>query len=193
VVHVICFGNPFHGDDGFGAHVFRRLAEPGALPPMARLFEAGTSGLTALAFFAGCRKAVLVDARRGGGIIGEVRRLLPEEVGSPGPEFSVHNLGVAHLLAALPIAFEGRELPEVVIVTAEVEAIQPFADRLGLPFQAAIDRAILLVRQECAREATAENVAAGAEKGSKLDTPGGVEHPLQPGVPDSLGDLLTQE
>jgi hypothetical protein len=66
-------------------------------------------------------------------------------------------VGVAHLLAALPIAFEGRELPEVVIVAAEVEAIQPFTDRLGLPFQATIDRAILLVRQECEREATAEN------------------------------------
>ena len=191
MVHVICFGNPFHGDDGFGTHVFRRLAEPGGLPPTARLFEAGTSGLTALAFFAGCRKAVLVDALMGGGAVGEVRRLLPEEVGPPGPEFSVHNLGVAHLLAALPIAFEDRQLPEVVIVAAEVEAIQPFTDRLGLPLQATIDRAILLVRQECEREATAENVAAGAEKGSRLDTPGGVEYPLQPGVADGLGDLLT--
>jgi hydrogenase maturation protease len=191
VVHVICFGSPLHGGDGFGVHVFRRLAEPGGLPPTARLFEAGTSGLTALVCFAGCRKAVLVDALMGGGAVGEVRRLFPEEVGPPGPEFSVHNFGVAHLLAALPIAFEGRELPEVVIVAAEVEAIQPFTDRLRLPSQATIDRAILLVRQECEREATAENVAAGAEKGSELDTPGSVEHPLQPGVADRLGDLLT--
>src|SRR5262249_35694085 len=141
--------------------------------------------------FAGCRKAVLVDALMGDGAVGEVRRLLPEEVGPPGPEFSVHNLGVAHLLAALPIAFEGRELPEGVIVAAEVEAIQPHTDRLGLPLQATIDRAIHLVRQECEREATDENVAAGAEKGSRLASPGGVEYPLQPGVADSLGDLRT--
>jgi hydrogenase maturation protease/hydrogenase 3 maturation protease len=157
--------------DGFGAHVFRRLAEPGAVPPTARLFDAGTSGLTALAFFAGCRKAALVDALVGGGAVGEVRRLLPEDVGPPGPEFSVHNLGVAHLLAALPIALEGRALPEVVLVAAEVAAIRPFTDRLGPPFQATIDRAILLVRQECATEVTAESATAGAETGSKLDPP----------------------
>jgi hydrogenase maturation protease len=153
VIHVICFGNPFHGDDGFGAHVLRRLAEPGSLPPGARLFDAGTSGLTALAFFAGCRKAVLVDAAMGGGAVGEVRRLLPEEVGPPGPEFSAHDLGVAHLLATLPIAFEGGQLPEVVIVAAAVEAVQPFTDRLSLPLQATLERAIHLVRQECEREA----------------------------------------
>ena len=151
MVHVICFGNSFHGDDAFGAYVFRRLAEKGALPPGTRLFEAGTSGLTALAFFANCRKAVLVDAIQSGGTVGEVRRLLPEEVSLPAPGFSTHELGVAHLLVALRIALEGREPPEIVLITAEAEAIRPFTDLLSPAMQAAIERAVLLVRQECMR------------------------------------------
>jgi hydrogenase maturation protease len=150
VVHVICFGSSFHGDDGFGAHVFRRLTEEGGLPPGTRLFEGGTSGLTALPFFNDCRKAVLVDAIRGGGTVGEVRRFLPEEICLPGPEFSIHEIGVAHLLVALPIALEGREPPEIVLIAAEAEAIRPFTE-LSPAMQATIERAVLLVRQECAR------------------------------------------
>jgi hydrogenase 3 maturation protease len=151
VVHVICFGNSFHGDDAFGTHVFRRLAEEGGLPPGTQLFEGGTSGLTALAFFTGCRKAVLVDAIRGSGMVGEVRRFLPEEVSLPAPGFSTHEVGVAHLLVALPIVLEGREPPEIVLIAAEAEAIRPFTDLLSPTMQVTIERAVLLVRQECAR------------------------------------------
>ena len=94
-VHVICFGNPWHGDDGFGQHVFRRL------PPGVTAFDAGTAGLNALGYFEGCAKAVIVDAVRTGARAGTLHRLVPSDLEIPSGEFSLHELGVSTVLAAL--------------------------------------------------------------------------------------------
>ena len=75
MLHVICFGNLWQGDDGFGIHVFRRLRERPGLPRQVKLFDAGIAGLGALGYFEGCRKAVIVDALKTGGRVGRVRRL----------------------------------------------------------------------------------------------------------------------
>jgi Ni,Fe-hydrogenase maturation factor len=55
---------------------------------------------------------VLVDAMRTGGRIGTVQRLVPRDLAPPGREFSLHDLGVTSLLAAL------REPPDVVLIAA---------------------------------------------------------------------------
>ena len=60
-IHVLCFGNLLQGDDGFGIHVYRRLCAE-ALPPCVRVFDAGIAGLSALAHFDGCERAVVVYA-----------------------------------------------------------------------------------------------------------------------------------
>jgi hydrogenase maturation protease len=99
IAHVVCFGNPWHGDDGFGHHVFRRLHEFGALPPAVELFDAGVAGLNALPYFEHCSKAVMVDAVRVGAPVGTVHRLLPDELDPPGGELSLHELGVTSLQA----------------------------------------------------------------------------------------------
>jgi hydrogenase maturation protease len=132
---VICFGNPLHGDDGFGQHVLQRLRELGI-----DAVDGGTAGLNALPHFEGCAKVVVVDAIRTGGRAGEVHRLT--ELAPPGGEFSLHELGVASLLAALPSP------PEVVVIGAEVGEIQPFTDRLSPPLHAAVPAAVRLVEAE---------------------------------------------
>ena len=90
---IVCFGNLWHGDDGFGPHVFRRLH--GELPQGVAAVDAGTAGLDALPHFEGCAKAVVVDAVRTGGQIGTVHRLVPAISSPPGGEFSLHDLGSA--------------------------------------------------------------------------------------------------
>src|SRR5215510_11670253 len=42
MLHIVCFGNLWQGDDGFGMHVFQRLGAMRSLPPLARVFDAGT-------------------------------------------------------------------------------------------------------------------------------------------------------
>jgi hydrogenase maturation protease len=151
MLHVLCFGNPWQGDDGFGAHVFRRLRKLRGLPGHVALFDAGIAGLGALGYFEGCRKAVIVDAIKTGGRVGRVRRLRAADLLPHGLEFSLHAFGVAYLLTALPIVFEGRAMPEVVIIGAEIGDVRRFSDELTPPLRAAIDKAARLVRRETKR------------------------------------------
>jgi hydrogenase maturation protease len=148
MIHVICFGNPWQGDDGFGTHVFRRLRELRGLPGHVEVFDAGIAGLGAIGYFEGCRKAVIVDALKTGVRVGRVRRLRVDDLLPPSSELSLHAFGVAHLLTALPIVFEGRAMPEVVLIGAETGEVHRFTDELTPPLRAAIDKAARLVRRE---------------------------------------------
>lgn len=150
MVHVICFGNVWQGDDGFGIRVFKRLCEQTGWSAHARLFEAGTAGLAALDYFEGCRKVVIVDALKCGGAPGLVRRITMNEIGSPDDEYSLHQLGINHLLAAVTAAFAGRVAPEVVVIGAEIGEIEPFTNRLSPALEAALETVVELVALECA-------------------------------------------
>jgi len=152
--HVVCFGNALHGDDGFGMHVYRRLQQE-ELPSGSRVFDAGTAGLGALPYFEGCARAVLVDAVRSGGTHGSVHRLVGSDLEPPGGELSLHELGIAGLLAALESV--AGEPPEIVVIGAEVGEITPFTGRLSPPVEAAVPDAVRLVLAELqGSEASAE-------------------------------------
>jgi hydrogenase maturation protease len=137
-VRVVCFGNPWHGDDGFGLHVLRRL--PGEVDA----FDAGTAGLDALPYLESCAKAVLVDAVRTGAPVGTVQKLAPADLAPPGGEYSLHQLGLTSLLAAV-----SHESPEIVVVGAEVGAVRAFTPDLSPPLHAAVPVAVRLVLREC--------------------------------------------
>ena len=149
MIHVICFGNLWQGDDGFGIRVFERLCDRSDWPAYVKVFEAGTAGLAALGYFEGCRKAVIVDALKTGGAPGRVRRLALDEIEVPDEAYSLHQLGVNHLLAAMTGAVTGRDLPEVVVIGAEAGEIDPFTDRLSPALEAALEPAIDLIAREC--------------------------------------------
>jgi hydrogenase maturation protease len=140
----------WQGDDGFGIRVFNCLCEQRNWPAHAKLFEAGTAGLAALDYFEGCRKVVIVDALKSGGAPGLVRRLTMDEIDSPDDEYSLHQLGVNHLLAAVTAAFAGRVAPEVVVIGAEIGEIDPFTNRLSPALERALEKVVELVTLECA-------------------------------------------
>jgi hydrogenase maturation protease len=148
MLHIICFGNLWQGDDGFGIHVFRRLRERPGLPRQVKLFDAGIAGLGALGYFEGCRTAVIVDALKTYGRVGHVRRVQLDKLDPPGPELSLHAFGVNHLVTALPAVLGGRALPELVLIGAPIGEVRWFRDELTPPLQAAIDKAVRLVRRE---------------------------------------------
>ena len=148
MLHVICFGNLWQGDDGFGIHVFRRLRERPGLPRHVKLFDAGIAGLGALGYFEGCRKAVIVDALKTSGRVGRVRRVRLDKLDPLGPELSFHAFGVHHLLTALPTVLGGRALPEMVLIGPEIGEVRRFCDELTPQLRAAIDKAVRLVQRE---------------------------------------------
>ena len=149
MLHIVCFGNVWQGDDGFGLHVFQRLCDRRSLPPQVKAFDAGTAGLSALDYFENCRKVLIIDAIQTGGQIGSVQRIRLEDLDLFDQGFSLHDLGVHYLLMALPVVFEGRAMPEIVFVGVEIGDITPFTDKLTPPLAAAVDRVISLVQQEC--------------------------------------------
>jgi hydrogenase maturation protease len=150
-VHVVCLGNPWHGDDGFGRHVFRRLRRRDDLPPAVELFDAGIAGLDVLPHFDGCAKAVVVDAMRVGAPVGTLHRLVPSDLEPPGRELSLHELGLSSLLAALPAV--SSHPPEVVVIGAQVGSVRAFTEALSAPLQNVLSAAVEMVVRECSPSA----------------------------------------
>src|SRR5262249_61598507 len=61
MIHVICFGNLWQGDDGFGIRVFQRLCDRSDWPAHVKMFEAGTAGLAPPNYFEGWPEEVIRD------------------------------------------------------------------------------------------------------------------------------------
>lgn len=138
MVHVLCFGNLLHGDDGFGVHVCRRLEER-LTTQVARLFEVGLRSLDALPLFDGCRKAILVDALRDTERApGSLHVLRQEEIPADATA-SGHACGVAWLMQAL--AATRSAPPEVIMVAAVVDRIEPFSNLLSPALASQVDLA----------------------------------------------------
>lgn len=147
--HIICFGNLWRGDDGFGIHVFRQLKEGCVLPRHVKVIEGGVAGLQALPYFEGCRKAIVVDGLRSSGKVGSVHRFEPEDLSDPETEFSLHNFGVNHLLKVLPVYLGEAGVPNIVVIGAEVSVTLRLSDRLTPVLAASLNEAVERIIHEC--------------------------------------------
>lgn len=142
MLHILCFGNPLHGDDGFGHAVFQRLAELPS-PDGIRLFDAGTAGLSALALFEDCDEVIIVDSIVCGSTPGRIRNLSAQEVISeetlPG-----HGIGVGYVLQALHALH--TKAPQINIICAEIARPTPFRPELSAAVNQAVDSTVALLR-----------------------------------------------
>jgi hydrogenase maturation protease len=136
--HILCFGNPLHGDDGFGPAVYQRLAAL-PLPPDLRLIEAGTPGLAALPLFEGCDEVVIVDALAPGETPGRVSQLASEDVMSEAA-LAGHGVGVGYLLQAVNALLERP--PAIRILAAEAASVTPFRPGLSESVAGAVEETV---------------------------------------------------
>ena len=139
--HILCFGNPLHGDDGFGPAVYQRLASL-PLPNDLRLIDAGTPGLAALTLLQGCDEVIIVDALAPGGVPGRLSQPLPETISAEASPAG-HGIGVGYLLQAL--AALGEPAPLIRIIAVETLAVIPFQPGLSEPVANAVDEAVALL------------------------------------------------
>jgi hydrogenase maturation protease len=127
MIRILCFGNPLHGDDGFGAAVFALLsAKP--LPDGFEVIEAGTPGPAALSLFEDCDEVLVVDALAPAGSPGRIAWLAAETIvaeSAPAP----HGMGLGYVLQALA-ALPGP-CPKIRIIGAEAESHRPFQPGLS--------------------------------------------------------------
>jgi hydrogenase maturation protease len=141
VMRILCFGNPLHGDDGFGPAVYQRLASL-PLPEDLCLIDAGTPGLAALALFRDCDEVVIVDALAPGGVPGKLSHPLPETIAAEA-SLPGHGVGVGYLLRALAALPEPA--PRIHIIAAEASAVTPFQPGLSEPVARAVEDAVILL------------------------------------------------
>lgn len=142
---VIGLGNEHRSDDRCGLEVVRRLR--GRLPPTVRLVEAPRDATRLLDLWAGADRAIVIDAMRGSGAPGSVRRFeLGEEaaLGSAAPT-STHGLGLAE---AIEIARSLGRLPRRLTVFGIEVAELGIGGTLGPEVAHAVER----VAQEVVRE-----------------------------------------
>jgi len=132
---VLGLGSLIRSDDGVGVHAVQRLQADGRVPADVQLLDGGTLGLTLLNHVSGARRLLVIDAVDVGAPAGTLVRLEGEELrGMPGSG-SVHQLGVADLLAALRIT--AQEPDEVVVL-----GIQPASTDLGASLSPSVAAAL---------------------------------------------------
>lgn len=150
-VHIVCFGNELHGDDGFGPAVHARLAAA-SLPTGVRLMRADLAGLAAIGRFENCRRAIVVDAVAGFGPPGSLHELDAAAIadGSAHDEARAgfHGAGVGSLLQLLPAALD--RLPEIRLIGVEAGHIAAFSPGLSGAVAAAVDAAAARIMDICA-------------------------------------------
>ena len=142
---ILCFGNPLHGDDGFGPAVALALKRR-QLPEGVRVLECGTRGLDALGHFEHCPRVVLVDAMLGDAP-GRVRVIDAMDLPAEAHHAGGHGAGLGYLLAAVRETME--KPPAITVIVTEIAGSTSFSPGLSLPVAAAVGEAIDLIRQQC--------------------------------------------
>lgn len=138
-IHIVCFGNELHGDDGLGPAVHALLSQA-PLPEGVRLMRADVAGLSAIACFENCDRVIIVDALRGHGPAGTLHQLdalpLAEAAARDEAPAGFHGAGVGALLSLLPVTLDA--LPRMVLLGVEILAIRPFRPGLSAPVEARV-------------------------------------------------------
>ena len=138
---IMGIGNWLMSDDGVGVHAAQALAlDP---PPGARVVDAGTDVLSALSFLEGAARVLLIDAVRGGGEPGAVRRLTEGDLSSPGSGSTAHTVS---LLAGRHLLPPGAPWPEFLILGVE-PATLAYGMELSPAVAAALPRVTRLSRE----------------------------------------------
>lgn len=147
-VHVICFGNELHGDDGFGPAVHAHLAAA-PLPAHVRLMRADIAGLAAIGCFEGCAQAIVVDALCGFGPAGSLHTLDPTDFATDAARAEApagfHGAGLGALLQLLPAALE--QLPQIRLIGVEAARVAPFSPGLSACVAARVNDAAARIRE----------------------------------------------
>ena len=100
---VVGTGNLIRTDDGVGVHAIKKLQEDPRVPNDVTLIDGGTFGIELLAYLHDSSRLLLLDALDIGKQAGTLVRIAGDELRGFPCGASVHQLGVADLLATLPL------------------------------------------------------------------------------------------
>lgn len=137
---ILGIGNLLMSDDGIGVHAARALAaQP---PPDTQVVDAGTDYLSALPYLEDIRRALVIDAVRGGGVPGTIYRLTEQDITISGDN-AAH---ATSLLAAKKLLTPGAAWPDVVVLGIE-PGVLTYGMELSPAVAAALPRVLALARE----------------------------------------------
>ena len=132
---VVGVGNTIHRDDGAGIHALQRLHQDPRLPEGVTFIDGGTSGIDLLAYVYDCTRLLLLDAVDVGERAGTVVRMAGGELRGLPCGASVHQLGMADLLATLPLV---SDVPREIVLLGVQPASTDWGTELSPPVQTAL-------------------------------------------------------
>jgi len=128
-------GNIIHSDDGAGVHALRKLAHDPRLPADVTLIDGGTHGIELLAYLHDSSRLLLLDAIDVGECAGTLIRIEEGDLRGLPCGASVHQLGVADLLATLPLV---SDAPRETVLLGVQPASTDWGTELSPPVEAAL-------------------------------------------------------
>jgi hydrogenase maturation protease len=134
-IAVVGVGNTIHSDDGVGVHALMKLQADPRLPRDVTLIDGGTHGIDLLAYLHDSSRLLLLDAVDVGERAGTLVRMGDSELRGLPCGASVHQLGVADLLATLPLV---SDIPREIVLLG----VQPASTDLGTELSAPVEAAL---------------------------------------------------
>jgi hydrogenase maturation protease len=133
---VVGIGNTIRSDDGFGVRAMQQLARDPRVPPGVEFLDGGTLGIELLTYVSDSTHLLLLDAVDRGQSPGTPFRMANDELRGLPCAASVHQVGLADLLATLPLVSTAPR--ETVLLGAQPLSTE-WGTQLSAPVEAALD------------------------------------------------------
>jgi hydrogenase maturation protease len=134
-VLILGIGNILMGDEGVGVHCIRHL-EGKSLPPNAVLIDGGTGGFNLLGYFTEYPRIIMIDATMDGKPDGTVTVLHPKFSSDFPKSLGAHDIGLKDLVESATIL---GKMPETILLTVSISAMEAMDMTLSAPVAAALD------------------------------------------------------
>jgi hydrogenase 3 maturation protease len=144
MLHIICFGNDLHGDDGFGLAVYLQLK--GQLSRCefsfeVQLYNGGIAGLNALSLFENCDQVYLVDAQESRGNVGKLNWYPSGYLPNFGKiNHDGHGVGLPFLLRVVEQLV--IPMPSISLLTVDIEPVHSFSPGLSHVVSISVSKAV---------------------------------------------------
>jgi hydrogenase maturation protease len=132
---VLGVGNTILSDDGVGVHAAQMLRDDPRLPAGIAILDGGTLGLELLGYISDASRVLFLDAVNAGAVPGTVTRLTGGDLLATKSGCSVHQLGVADLIAALTLV--SNKIEDIVVL-----GVQPANTDWGTSLSPAVEAAL---------------------------------------------------
>lgn len=143
-ISLLCFGNEWHGDDGFGHAVFLRFQGQN-LPENVDLHFCGCNTMHAWNYMEGSSLCILIDSlKTNQQSPGDLAWHTPESFSLHSPQH-LHDAGVEELLRHISILSGNSRAPEIELLCVTTRELEAFTEKLTPAVETAVETAYQMI------------------------------------------------